>query len=244
MSEEFVEGATTPEAELEKPVEQTPVTEAELANWVGEDRKYKTVDDLAKAYGNADKHILELELETKRLRDENLEVTSKSRSVEEILEALKNENTPSEPHISSQPVPKQEEVDWDALLETKLSERDKATKQKEAVTSTWQIMDEAFGDRSAASVAVTQYINDDPGRKAVVNSLAISDPAGLLKLLGKDVMKKPVAFAESKGSSGGEHVNLEATLTWDVAHTIRKKDPKLYYSHAFRKRMQTELPTK
>ena len=236
---EFVDGATTPETPPVEPEVQTPVTEAELANWVGEDRKYKTVDDLAKAYANADKHIATLEADAKRLREENQEIATKSRSVEEILEALKREEVtpPVVPQSSSNPKP---EVDIDSLLEQKLSEREIMLKKKEAVDTTWKIMDDAFGDRTNASLAVKQYVGDNPERKAVVNSLAISDPAGLLKLLGKDIERKPTSFVDGKKTSGGQ-VNLESKLTWEVAHNLRKTDPKLYYSHAFRKRMQEEL---
>ena len=238
---DFVEGATTPETKVEpgstETLQETTDTVEELANWVGEGKKYKDANELAKAYRNADQRLEVLKLETERLRIEKEEAVSKSRSVDEILAALREDKEQQTPESK----PPAELPDFDKLFETKMTERESKAKQKELVDSTWKIMDDAFGDRAAASMVVKAYIGDDPVKKAAVNSLAISDPVGLLKLLGKDVEKKDVSFVDGKHKSNSQNIDIGSKLTWDVAHAHRKSDPKLYYSHAFRKRMLEEL---
>lgn len=238
---DFVDGATTPNEEPQVPnTEKTPETVEELANWVGEGKKYKDVNELAKAYKNADQRIEELRLETQRLASEKAEVETKSRSVEEILEALKQPEPVQQAPVQTEKTPT---VDIDSLLERKLLERDAATTKKQKVEATWAIMSDAFGDRTNAALAVKAYIGDDEGKKAVINSLAVSDPTGLLKLLGKDVEKKPVSFTDGKSKLSAQ-VDLSSELTWETAQQVRRSDPKLYYSHEFKQRMINEIPRK
>jgi hypothetical protein len=235
---DFTDEATT--SEVTPPVVeevQTPATESELDNWVGEGKKYTSADELAKAYKNADQRIEELRLENGRITSEKDEIAGKAKSVEDILSALKNEQEATyTPPQSTQT----ENVDLDSLLEQKLAQRDDMASKKAKVTSTWSIMDEAFGDHKSAALAVNSYIDGDPFKKQAIDAMALSDPEGLLRLLGKDVSKKAVTFATDPTGNAGP-VNLEQQLTWEVAQAVRKSNPKLYHSHAFRARMVNEI---
>jgi hypothetical protein len=242
MSDEFTTGATTPETTAEVVTEQTPAVESDLAQWVGEGKKYATPDDLAKAYKNADQRIEELRLDTERLTSEKAELEAKSKGVEDVLAAIQNQTTQtieqSVPVVQTEVSP-----DINVLVDQRLAEHQANADKQTKVSTTWSMMDEAFGSRAAASLAVQSYMGDDPAKKAIINNLAISDPAGLMKLIGKDVEKVATTFTSDHSSGGGE-VNLEGTLTWETAQQVRKKDPKQYYSHAFKQRMINEIPRK
>ena len=127
-------------------------------------------------------------------------------------------------------------------MNTQLEVARVAADKQVKVKATWSMLDEAFGDHDVASKAVTAYMGDDPVKKEIVNSMAVSDPAGLMKLLGKDVAQKVTTFTGTHNSNQDNQVDLGNKLTWASAQQIRRDNPVLYYTHAFRQRMQTELP--
>ena len=243
MSEEFMAGATTP-PEVTPPVEvQTPETITGVGEWVGEGKKYATTDELAKGYANADQRLEELKLESERLTTELAEATTKAKGVDDVLAAI-NAQAQVETPPPTVPVVQQglsaEEIQ--SLVNSGIATQRGEEKQVEKVNATWSMMDDAFGDRARASLAVTAYIGDDPGKKAIVNSMALSDPAGLMKLLGKDVTQRVTTFTADRTTTAPEAVNLDQPLTWAAAKQVRRDNPKLYYSHGFRQRMDAELP--
>jgi hypothetical protein len=228
----------TPEPEV-----QTPEVPAGVAEWVGEGKKYATTDELAKGYANADQRLEELKLEGERLTAELAEANTKAKGVDDVLAAINAQTiteTPTTPAVVQTEGLSAEDIR--TLVASGIATQRDTEKKSEKVDATWAMMDEAFGDRTTASVAVTAYIGDDPAKKAIVNSMALSDPAGLMKLLGKDVKQKVTTFTTDRTATTAEVVNLDQPLTWAAAKQVRKENPALYYTHAFRQRMQTELP--
>src|SRR5210317_1478061 len=71
------------------------VTTSPLAELVGEDKKFKSIDDLAKGKLEADQHIGQLEGEMKMLREQMAELeeaASKKATVSDLVDAVKNAN--------------------------------------------------------------------------------------------------------------------------------------------------------
>lgn len=244
MSDAFTEGATTsstePPAGATTPPTEPPAapTSNAVDEWVGEGKKYGTVDDLASAYKSADQRLEELKLANERLVSEKVAIEEKAKGVDDVLAELRLQA--STPH-TTEPTAGMSPDDISKLVTDQLATQRSADTKAAKVKSTWGMMDEAFGGRDVASQAVQAYIGDDESKKAIVNSMAVSDPAGLMKLLGKDVEKKTTTFTTNHDGTANDKVNLENKLTWEVASHIRKTNPKLYYSHAFRARMQAEL---
>ena len=243
---DFMESATT-ETEAPattEPETQTPETPTGVAEWVGEGKKYATADDLANGYTNADQRLEELKLETQRLATERDEAIAKAKGVDDVLAAI-NAQATTEAQVTTTPTVPVESLSAEAiqaLVDSSVATQRDTDKKQEKVQATWAMMDEAFGDRTVASLAVTAYIGDDPAKKAIVNSMALSDPAGLMKLLGKDVERKVATFTADRTAGSSETIDLNQQLTWAAAKQVRKENPKLYYSHGFRQRMDAELP--
>jgi hypothetical protein len=240
---DFMESATTEtEAATTETEVQTPETPAGVAEWVGEGKKYATADELAKGYANADQRLEELKLDNQRIATERDEALAKSKGVDDVLAAINAQTvaeTPTTPTTVTEPMSAEA---LQTLVNSSVATQRDEEKRQERVTSTWSMMDEAFGDRVTASLAVTAYIGDDPGKKAIVNSMALSDPTGLMKLLGKDVERKTTTFTRDRTAATPEQLDLNQPLTWAVAKQVRKDNPTLYYTHGFRQRMDAELP--
>ena len=234
---DFVEGATTPDgtaATTASTAQDDGSTDSALSKVVGEDQKFSDTEKLAVAYQHADQRIEELKLEVDKLNTEKA-------GVDEILTELRKQPIQESPTTATTQTPGVTQEDIQELVANQVQElQDNSTKAGK-IKQTWDMLDEAFGDRGAASVAVNAYIGSDPSKKEIVNSMAVSDPAGLMKLIGKDPDKKATTFTNDTGGSGSGEPNLGSKLTWEAAQQVRRKDPKLYYSHAFRKRMQEEL---
>lgn len=72
-----------------------PESETKLEELVGEGKKYKTLEDLAKSRVEADAFIDQLKSETATLREELARLTTKTNAddtLEKLMEALKNKN--------------------------------------------------------------------------------------------------------------------------------------------------------
>ena len=235
---EFVEGATTPEknqgqtATTESTEEGTGSNDSALGKVVGEGQKFSDTEKLAEAYQHADQRIEELKLEVGKLNTEKA-------GVDDILAELRKQATT--PVTASTETPGVTQEDIQKLVATQVQELQDSSVKSDKIKQTWGMLDESFGDRGAASAAVSAYIADDPAKKDLVNTMAVTDPAGLMKLIGKDPDKKTTTFTNNTGGTTNGELDLESKLTWEAAQLVRKKDPRLYYSHAFRKRMQEEL---
>src|SRR5512139_770657 len=82
-TETIFEGATTPVETVVTPSSQLP---QELAELVGDGKKYKSVDDALKSVPHAQKHIQTLEEENARIKAE----LDKRRTAEELLADIRS----------------------------------------------------------------------------------------------------------------------------------------------------------
>ena len=221
---------------------QEPQTENYLADMVGEGKKYTTIDEAAQALAkkavNADQFIETLKTEKQELETQYQELQTRNRSIDEIVNALKQ----PEPQAPAQQGQAPDIPDIDGLVDQKLKAYQEAESNAAKIRSTWDKLGSAdvFGDIDKAKVAVAQYIGNDPVKKQLVDQMALADPEGLIVLLNK---KQPVVTFSDNGSQRSTETtsDFQGKLTWDEADKIRKENPTLYYSQAFRKKMREEL---
>lgn len=171
---------------------------------VGEGKKYKTADELAKAYINADSHIKTLSNENttlsaiaveKDMEAENEKATTR-RKVEALLEEAKkkgNTNNPERPGTDPRPTPAEKditEVVNNAVKDTltKLgSEADKANNLKAAK----QMLIQTYGSEDSYNQAFESYISLGEMTRAEVDEMAKSKPNLIHKLITSSVPPKP-----------------------------------------------------
>lgn len=211
-----------------KETEQVAVTETAINELVGEGKKYKTVDELAKAYKNADQFIETLKTEKRTVEEQYHDALAKSRSVEEILAALNETKTT----IVETPTQTQVPVDVRGEVDKVLAERETAAKKKATADASWSKLADLYGDLDKARVAVTEYVGGDPVKAKLIDTLGSTNPDEMVKFMGS--MRKPIETFTDDGASSNTDPNAIPTgLTWKLAKEIKKANPRLFNSMKF-----------
>lgn len=240
----------TPESFVEAQTEQ----EADyLASLVGEGKKYKTVEEAAKALAkkavHADQFIETLKTEKQTLEEQ----ISGAKKVEDILALLRQDPEPAAQYQeqTTQETPKASEQAEDVrtAVERLLKEKEEAArteaevkKVKENQGKSWEMLASAYGSLDAAKAIVGEYIGGDSVKADVVNKLGSYNPDELVKFM-KAQKSAPVANTSNPSRLNlGEFDQSGGKMTWDFAQKVKKENPKLYHSHSFQRRMLKELP--
>lgn len=232
---EFADGVTAPTEQ-----KQEPQTEDYLANLVGDGKQYANNDEAAQALAkkavNADQFIETLKSEKETLENQYNELQTRNRSIDEIVNALQ---APTE----QEPTQQQElpQVNIQEEVQRVLAENMQKANREQKIGKAWDGLSEAFGSMETAQKAVAGYINGDDGKKQLVDTLALTDPAALVTIL-KPQAEVTTFSEDSSGNANLPRGTSSNVMTWEEVQRVRKEDPKLYNSHAFKKRMHKELP--
>lgn len=231
------------DAKVETPDEETPPTDVKeyLSELVGEGKKYKTEEDLAKAYSNADNFIETLKSEKRELEAK----MEKSKTIEDVLKAINTPESTPEPGISPEPTPIEpaavpepaSEEDISDKIERVLAHKEKIKTELDNVDSAWADLDKAYGGRAKAKIAVREFINGDENVKKALDLLGKTNPTKLVEIVTA-TKKSSVSFIDNNENSQslneGVLIGDSNTITWDQVKQIKEKDPKLYNSKAFK----------
>lgn len=251
MSDGFSDGVTPPDANGEQTSEPTQTEKNYVEELVGDGKKFESIEDavnaLAKKAEHADNFIDTLKTEKQQLQEQFNEQTTKSRTVDEIIDLLK----PAQPIPQEKPVEQGKAEQPKGLtledVQSYLKQEKLKTAQKEAADKLWDKLssEDVFGSRENATKVVAQYIGSNPVRKALVDQMAVADPSGLEMLLKSTVKESEnVSFMDTSTDKTTEEqvFKPQGTLTWDAVKRVKKENPKLYNSKAFKNRMHNELP--
>lgn len=163
---------------VENPVPITPAIPPEVVEFVGEGKKYKSMEDALKSIPHAQTHIQKLEEELAAQRME----LEKSKAMEELLKEFKQQNagTPStEPQIQQQP---NESVDIDQVVEKALARKEAERAAQANANAVISAFRDAFGDEGKAKY---EKLAEETGLPlASLNNLAKTAPEAVLKLAG------------------------------------------------------------
>lgn len=207
-----------------------------LAELVGDDKRFKTPQDLAKSKFHGDDHIKKLETELASLRQDLStrltleELADRISSIQDENDSLNNRNTNGEfnneaSNQSSSLTPEQ----VDNMFNSKLAEYDK-TKLKEANSAyVLKELQNLYGGKYAERIKAE---SDRLGLgKEFVNNLAAEQPQAFLKIFGtnpsfgnNDVANPP------KGNITIGQGPLHRERTESYYNELRDKDPTSYWS--------------
>ena len=223
------------------------VTEALVDGLVGEGKKYKSVDELAKGYQHADAHIKTILTEKQDLETEVANLKSEKKTVEEIMTAINDAGStpPVVEPIKPEPTTA-EPTDVAALIEaalTKKDEADQAKVQAAAIlakrTEIQGKLKEDLGSAEILSETIKNYANGDKAKLAAIDSLVLADYDAAVELLKKHV---PETTNFSNGPTKVQtSANVPLGLTWSKCLQIKKTDPKLYHSVGFKVAMHKAM---
>lgn len=163
---------------VQSPVPPTPTVPPEVAEFVGEGKKYKSMEDALKSIPHAQTHIQKLEEELAAQRME----LEKSKAMEELLKEFKQQSaaTPStEPQVQQQP---NSPVDVTKVVEEALARKEAERLAQANASAVISAFNAAFGSEGPAKY---EKLAEETGMPlAYLNNLAKTAPEAVLKLAG------------------------------------------------------------
>lgn len=214
-----------------------------LTSLVGEGKKYKDVQALAKAYAHLDIHTNEL----KEKLDNRLATEER---INEILDHLKRNKETPKMNTSVDPGKGIEEVDIDALVEQSLQKRTDLQTRTANKYKTKELLIDAYGSETAAGEVMRSLPKNGMRQQTVdaLNALAETDPESAVKFV--TALRPPQEAKGAAGSvgmtgtksSGGDGVKvLDGYMTWTEARELRRTNKDKYWSSTTRDKLTKAL---
>lgn len=209
--------------------------QATLNDLVGEGKKFKTVDDLAKAKLESDRFIERLQTEQRELRDE----LNKRLTTEEALRKAQEAGT-VEPRTQSEPAPVQkrqeEQPNITSEVERVLAQREQANKLRSNIDTVTARMTELYDTVEKAAEVVQRKATELDMSVAQLQKLASDNPKAFFKLIGAEDKPKGdsgTSWQRSKNPAALKDANKSTTAqpgTYKYYEEIRRSDPAAYFS--------------
>jgi hypothetical protein len=205
-----------------------------LEELVGEGKKFRSPEDLARGKAEADAFVNRLQ---KELADQR-ELLKEQVNMNTILKALKDtqattSNTGNQPSANEPPaqVSTLKPEDVESLLERKLSQRESQRRLEDNINFVEQKLIEAFG--SGYKTEFNKRVKDSGYEPAFLENLAQTNPKALVKLLdiqpAKEPTKVPGLFGGPTPSTVNQTTNGGAVVkNYKYYQNLRKNDPLLY----------------
>lgn len=160
-------------------VPNTPVVSTvppELAEYVGVGKKYATIDDVHRAFPNAQKHISTLEEENRQIKEE----LAKRKTAEELLQDIQNNITPVRNGDTIPP-----KVDMPDISSLVRQEMERVQVQETYKVNQSKVVDaftKAYGDKARDQYKALAESIGVPLES--LNQLALTSPNAVFKLAG------------------------------------------------------------
>lgn len=203
---------------------------------VGDDKKFKTVEDLARGKAEADMYIEhfkrtqdELRADYNRLREEY----NSGQSLKELIDQLKSNKESQNDITQNVPEDKSDTLDLtkiEELVSNKLQAAKQQEKEEANFATVQSKLKEVYGDNYAN--ALKQQISDLGLTADFVNDLARKHPQVLFRTLGIDGHSQKETFQAppaSKNRSDPFAPNV-AKRTWSYYEKMRKSNPTEYFN--------------
>jgi hypothetical protein len=210
----------------------TPPDNNALEQLVGEGKKYKTAEDLAKAYANADSHINELKTDLQSTREfiaEELRKLAEQREVKPPVPPVEtggNQPAPVAP-------PKDENgEDLDTRIAKALELRDTQARFQKNADIVQDVLVERLGGVEKAAEAVISKARDLGLQPSEMKELAAKSPKAFLATMGIDPDSKPTSSSTPTPRSDVNPLmtnqGAPKPRTYKFHEEVRKSNPKLY----------------
>ena len=232
MSDIF-DSATTEQVTTEPTIQETPSSFVEQL--VGEGKKFKDTEALAKGKLEADKHIAEITQTLNELREE----VKKQQFSKELLETLQSKGARSgiaeteEPTYTRNSAPENttqpSEVDIETLVEQAITKKEQSRTIQQNVAIANEAMVSQYGDKAGEVVkAKAVELNMSVDR---LKEIAAESPTAFLQLVGATATKKPASQVMPQGSIRQDSLSTNTSeRTFDYYQKMRKENKSLYYS--------------
>lgn len=204
-----------------------------LEKMVGEGKKFKDIEALARGKFEADNHIREITTTLDELREE-LARQDYAKSLLEHLDkgsdAGKESQPPLEkPSSSNTETTSQSASDLKALVEKVLTEKEKDRLYSQNVQTVTEEMERHFGDKSGQ---ILRGKSQELGMSVEkLKEIAASSPTAFLQLIGINQSKKPTQATLPSSSVRSETFNPNSQdRDFEYYQKLRKENRSMYYT--------------
>lgn len=200
-----------------------------LPELVGEGKKFRTPEDLAKGKHQADQHISTLERENNELREWAAKLADENKakaSWEELIDRMNKQPSESNPthHADDVRKPEFDESKIKSLVSSTVSEMERARREQDNLMLVRNKLQEYYGD-SYQNVLQTKMkefgLND-------VDTMAKTSPQALLQLM-KPVQSNEQYQAPPRSTMTSSSMKPPQKRTWTYYQELKKANPKLYF---------------
>lgn len=231
-----------------------------LDKYVGEGKKYATVEDLAKAYDHANSHIEEMKNDNGHLREEFemfrefttaqlAKGTDKNASGKENLSddnKGQNELSPEPKPAPAPPNGKVEEVDLDARIAKALEEKDEQKRLEANARIAEEVMVKHFGSKEEGAAAIRKRAEELGVSPNWLASTAFQSPKAFFVSMNINPDETPRSTSTPNASSDVNAQRLADANpaikpgTYAFYQKLRKDNPREYWSFDVQKRFMED----
>lgn len=226
------------------------VGQATLNDLVGEGKKFKTPDDLAKAKLESDRFIEKLQNEQRELREE----LNKRLTTEDALRKAQEAGiVEPRPQADPAPVPQRqnEQLNISSEVEKALAKRDQEASLRSNIEAVTTRMTELYGTADKAAEVISSRSRELGMPVETLRKMASENPKAFLALLG--VQDKPQGAPQTSSWSNTKNTTAMKSAVGSTAVTpgtykyyseLRKTDPAAYFSSRVQLQMDKDAREK
>lgn len=207
-----------------------------LPELVGEGKKFKTPQDLARGKYEADMFIETLKRQQDELRTDYLKLKEDSMArakLEELLDQFSKKQQPASSEHTQANVDNQKPLldttEIETMIESKMEARELSRRQEQNVNTVMSRLKERYGNNyqnvlneQAEALELT---------KEDINALARKSPAAFFRTIGLDEPERKENFQSPPRStqrSDSFHQKGNTKRTWSYYQELKKSNPKVY----------------
>lgn len=207
-----------------------------LADYVGDGRKYSSIEDFKKGYENGQVHIARIEQENREYREK----------LQADIDAQRARlNTPPSQEVNQRPHQEDQRANEQDLVERirEVNRQDRAQEKQAAnlATATDRLI-ETFGDADAAKARVQARANELGVSVKFLMDSAAQSPAAFYATMELEKAPRPQAAPRSDVNTAALTALTPGTAkpgTYAYFEELRKTNPKLYNSPKVQLQMHT-----
>jgi hypothetical protein len=212
---------------------------------VGEDKKFKTPEDLAKGKYQSDLYISQILERQDELRNDYMKLRDEYNSrakLEELVDQLSQKQqlaSNDSTDVKDKP-PTFDPNRIDSLIDSKITERELNRRQTENFNKVKDKLIERFGERY--QTVFKQQIDNLGLTEDYVNDLARRSPTAVFKTFGLDQEPQTQSFQSPFSSSvrADQFARKPQERTWSWYQDLKKKDPKVYWDKKTQNQMMLD----
>ncbi len=228
MTDNLLQGDQTPQP-------NTP-PKSYLEELVGDTKKFKTQEDLAKGKFESDQYVKHLERQLDEMRTDYTKLRDDYQSrakLEEFIDQYEKQRQQQQlPQTPQTVVPKEPSIDpaqIKAIAASAYQEQEALKVQKQNFDFVRSKLQEKYGPNFAA--ALKEQVDSLGLTEDFVNDLARRHPQVLFKTLGLDITQQQQSFqAPPKSEQRSDSFTPKTqNRTWSYYQEMKRKDPKAYF---------------